>query len=141
MTRRDMVFQGVVALALITGIVGGNFVLHRWMLGNSTSREADAGIVTTTQGSNLSVDDEVELFDLKPVRREARAATQTDPAVRHELLKKLIAAKLPDASAEDRAAWLEKMEEISLETAAEILDLRSELRLFETERGTELPRI
>lgn len=42
MTRRDMALQASLVLALVCGIVGGNFLLHRLVIGNATSREASA---------------------------------------------------------------------------------------------------
>lgn len=141
MNRRDMAFQGIVALGVIVGIVGGNFALHRWMLGNATSREADAGIVIPAQDTNSSADDDADLFDLKPVRRSsAGVSAKSDQTAQREQLKKLIAAKLPNASAEDQATWLEKLEEVSLETAEGILDLRGELGSFDSQPSTESSR-
>ncbi len=138
MNRREMAFHGIVALGVIVGIVGGNFALHRWMLGNTTSREADAGTAMTVQGTDSSADDNADLFDLKPTqRRGTGAATSADPAVRREQLKKLIVSKLPDASAEDQSTWLEKLEEVSLETAEGILDLRGELGSFDSQPSAE----
>ena len=138
MNRRDMVFHGIVALSLIVGIVGGNFALHRWMLGNTTSREADAGTVSQTSGTDINADEDADLFDLKPTRRHAPAkSASTDSIARREFLKKLIATKLPDASDEDQAAWLEKLEEVPLETAEGILDLRGELGSLSTLPKTE----
>ncbi len=133
MNRRDMAFHGIVALGVIVGIVGGNFVLHRWMLGNTTSREADAGTVTTIQSTDAVADDDADLFDLKPARRSGTGTpTKPDQTARRELLKKLIAAKLPDVSVEERATWLEKLEEVPLEMAEGILDLRGELGGFDS---------
>ena len=133
LNRRDVVFHGVVALSLIVGVVGGNFALHRWMLGNTTSREADAGTVSQTSATDINADDDADLFDLKPTRRnEPAKATNTDSTARREFLKKLIATKLPEASEEDQAAWLEKLEEVPLETAEGILDLRGELGSLST---------
>lgn len=128
LNRRDMVFHGVVALSLIVGIVGGNFALHRWMLGNTTSREADAGTASQSSATDLKADDDADLFDLKPNRRSGPAKSHNpDSAARREFLKKLISSKLADATEEDQATWLEKLEEVPLETAEGILDLRGEL--------------
>ena len=54
MTQRTMALQGTLVLRLIVGIVGGNFVLHRWMLGDATSREVDAGTVTTNSSDDYA---------------------------------------------------------------------------------------
>ena len=91
MTQRNVALQGTLVLGLIVGIVGGNFVLHRWMLGDATSREVDAGTVTTN-----SSDD-----DLDEYRPTGRSATkQDDPVVLREQLRWLIVQKVPHASAE-----------------------------------------
>ena len=138
MNRRDMVFHGIVALGVIVGIVGGNFALHRWMLGNTTSREADAGTVSNVQDQDATVEDDADLFELKPVRRSGTGTpAKLDQTARRELLKKLIAAKLPDASVEEQAAWLEKLEEVPLEMAVGILDLRGELGSFDPQAVKE----
>ena len=119
MTRRDMALQGTLAFGLIVGIVGGNFVLHRWVLGNAASREADAGTTST----DLATED---LSEFAPTRRAT--AQVIDPAVQLERLRQLIARKLPDSSEEERQAWLEELSDSSLTAAEGILDLRGELQ-------------
>lgn len=118
MTRQQMALQGTLALALIVGIVGGNFILHRWMLGNTTSREADAGVAET----NPLPDD---LAEFAPTRRSSPKAI--DPEVQRQRLRQLIVRKLPNASDQEREDWLEELGDVPLSTAEGILDLRSEL--------------
>ena len=115
MTQRKMALQGTLVLGLIVGIVGGNFVLHRWMLGDATSREVDAGTATTN-----SSDDDLEEY--RPTSRSA--AMPTDPAVAREQLRWLIAQKCPHASVEEREGWLEELSDVPLHVAVGILDLR-----------------
>ena len=124
MTRRDMAFQATLALGLILGIVGGNFVLHRWVLGNATSREADAGTAAMSFEDN-------DLDEFAPRRHTTSRATEPgEPVARRELLRKLIAEKLPQASAEVRDAWLEELSDVSLKAAEGILDLRGQVGAF-----------
>ena len=127
MTRRDMALQGTLAFGLIVGIVGGNFVLHRWVLGNAASREADAGTTST----DLATED---LSEFAPTRRAT--AQVIDPAVQLERLRQLIARKLPDSSEEERQAWLEELSDSSLTAAEGILDLRGELQKLKAHDGT-----
>lgn len=115
MTRRDMTIQATLAFSLILGIVGGNFVLHRWVLGNAASREADAG----TASASLSQDD---LDEFPPIISSVKRSV--DPAKLRERLRKLIAAKLPNASDEERGVWLEELSDVSLLSAEGILELR-----------------
>lgn len=122
MVRRETVTQASLVLALVCGIVGGNFVLHRWMLGNVASREVNAGTsleVTT---------DELDLAEFAPRKR----LPMSDDAVGSEghavQLRKLIAEKLPQATDEERIAWEEELRELSLTAAAGVLDLRERLR-------------
>ena len=118
MTQRNVALQGTLVLGLIVGIVGGNFVLHRWMLGDATSREVDAGTATTN-----SSDD-----DLEEYRPTVRATSKvTDPAVVREQLRWLIAQKFPHASVEEREGWLEELGDLPFPVAVGILDLRGEL--------------
>ena len=134
MTRRDMAFQVTLALGLILGIVGGNFVLHRWVLGNTTSREADAG---TAPASHSQID--LDEF-APPIRSFSVSAAATDPVVRLEQLRRLIAEKLPHASAEVRDAWLEELSDVSLKAAEGILDLRGRVGTFPEIDETAQPR-
>ena len=119
MTQRKMALQGTLVFGLIVGIVGGNFVLHRWMLGDATSREVDAGIIATTNSS----DDDLEEF--RPTGRSTSKVT--DPAVVREQLRWLIAQKFPHASVEEREGWLEELGDLPFPVAVGILDLRGEL--------------
>ncbi|MFM9962880.1 MAG: hypothetical protein ACKV2Q_16845 [Planctomycetaceae bacterium] len=126
MTQRDMTRQGLLVFGLIVGIVGGNFVLHRWMLGNSTSREADAGTMAPSSSPSLSQD---ELDEFAP--RSRSTATPVDPATHRERLRKLIAQKLPDASADELDSWTEELSDVSLPMAEGILDLRGQVGALE----------
>ncbi len=119
MTQRTMALQVTLVLGLIVGIVGGNFVLHRWMLGDATSREVDAGTATTN-----SSDDDLEEY--RPTSRSTSMVT--DPVVVREQLRWLITQKFPHASVEEREGWLEELSDFSLPVAEGILDLRSELK-------------
>lgn len=134
MTRRDMAIQATVVLALVCGIVGGNFVLHRWVIGNAASREAGAD--TTKADVPLE-----NLDEFAPRRSELSESTSpSDPAKRRELLRKLIARKLPQASAEVRDAWLEELSNVPLTTAEGILDLRRQVGAFPEIDESTTPR-
>ena len=124
MTRRDMAIQATLVLGLVCGIVGGNFLLHRWVVGDATSREAGAG----TSSTRLERDDLDEFAP--PSRATIKAAVPSDPAVHRELLRKLIAEKLPQESAEVREAWLEELGDVSRKAAEGILDLRNQVGAF-----------
>lgn len=122
MTRRNMAIQATLIFGLVCGIVGGNFLLHRWVIGNTASREAGAG----TNSTGVSPDD---LDEFAPRSRSASAAAlSNDPVKQRELLRKLIAEKLPLASVAERDAWLEELSDVSLKAAEGILDLREQLR-------------
>lgn len=128
MTQRNVALQGTLVLGLIVGIVGGNFVLHRWMLGDATSREVDAGTATTN-----SSDDDLEEF-----RPTSRATSKTtDPVVLRVQLRWLIAQKIPHASAEEREGWLEELGDLPFPVAVGILDLRGELEKMKTKNVDE----
>lgn len=128
MTQRNVALQGILVLGLIVGIVGGNFVLHRWMLGDATSREVDAGTATTN-----SSDDDLEEF-----RPTGRTSTKvTDPAVLRERLRQLIALKCPHATLEEREGWVEELSDFSLPVAEGILDLRGELEKMKAKEADE----
>ncbi len=131
MTQRNVALQGTLVLGLIVGIVGGNFVLHRWMLGDATSREVDAGTATTN-----SSDDDLEEF-----RPTGRTSTKvTDPAVLRERLRQLIALKCPHATVEEREGWVEELSDFSLPVAEGILDLRGELEKMKAKEVDESVR-
>lgn len=131
MTQRKMALQGTLVLGLIVGIVGGNFVLHRWMLGDATSREVDAGTATTN-----SSDD-----DLEEYRPTVRATSKvTDPAVVREQLRWLIAQKFPHASVEEREGWLEELGDLPFPVAVGILDLRGELEKMKANDAQAIDR-
>ena len=121
MTRRDMAIQATLGLVLVCGIVVGNFLLHRWVIGSAASREANAG----TSSASPSHDD---LDEFAPRRRET--FVPVDPARKRVLLWKLIAARLPLASAEVREAWLEELNNETLTVAEGILDLRGQVGAF-----------
>lgn len=124
MTRREMALQATLVLSLICGIVGGNFVLHRWVIGDAASREAGAG----TAGSDSSLDD---LDEFAPRGRTIANSTLTlEPAAHREQLRKLIAEKLPRATPEEREAWLEELNDLSLPAAEGVLDLRGQVGAF-----------
>lgn len=131
MTRREMTLQGALVLALVCGIVGGNFLLHRWVIGSATSREASAG---------TPLHDDLDEF--APSRRAtSQTAASNDPAAHRELLQKLIAEKLPQASTAERETWLEELSEVSLKTAEGVLDLRHQVGAFPEIDETPTPRI
>ena len=132
MTQRTMALQGTLVLGLIVGIVGGNFVLHRWMLGDATSREVDAGTATT----NSSPDDDLEEY--RPTSRTTSIVA--DPAVVREQLRWLIAQKVPHASVEEREGWLEELGDLPLPVAVGILDLRGELEKMKTKEDQAVER-
>lgn len=124
MTRREMTLQATLVLSLICGIVGGNFVLHRWVIGDAASREAGAG----TAGGKSSLDD---LDEFAPRRHKVGSSTlREDPAARREQLRMLIAEKLPQATREERDAWLDELSDLSLPAAAGVLDLRGQVGAF-----------
>ena len=128
MTQRKMALQGTLVLGLIVGIVGGNFVLHRWMLGDATSREVDAGTATANSSSD----------DLEEYRPTGRTTSKvTAPAVLRERLRQLIALKCPHATVEEREGWLEELSDFSLPVAEGILDLRSELEKLKAKEVNE----
>ena len=121
MKRREMVIQATLVLGLVCAVVGGNFVLHRWVIGNAASREASAD----TQPTELPQDD---LDEFAPTRRAASGSVvSNDPEVQRTRLRKLIAAKLPQATDDERDAWLEQLGDVSLEVACGILDLRAQV--------------
>ncbi len=117
MTRRDMTFQGLLALGLVVGIVGGNFALHRWMFGNVTSRDAAADTVPAT------TDDEPVFV---PRRATTPSGTAQPTAAHREQLRKLIETHLPNATADEAEAWLEELQDLPLPTAEGILNLRQQ---------------
>ncbi len=124
MKRREMAIQATLALGLVCGIVGGNFVLHRWVIGNAASREASAD----TQPTELPQDD---LDEFAPTSRAASGSVvSNDPEVQRTWLRKLITAKLPQATDDEREAWLEKLSDVSLEVACGILELRGQVGAF-----------
>ena len=124
MSRREMTIRGLMVLGVVVGIVAGNFVLHRWLLGNATSREADAGVAPTS----VAADDLAEFAPQR--RRVAQVGVPTDSAARLEQLRTLIAEKLPHASVAEREAWSEELKDVSLQAAAGILDLREQVGAF-----------
>ena len=128
MTQRNVALQGTLVLGLIVGIVGGNFVLHRWMLGDATSREVDAGTATTNSSDE----------DLEEYRPTSRSTSMvTDPAVLRVQLRWLIAQKFPHASVEEREGWLEELGDLPFPVAVGILDLRGELEKMKTKKVDE----
>lgn len=137
MQAREMKFQGLVALGVVVGIVGGNFVMHRWMLGNATSRPADAGIhsgdseATPRNVNNRNVnnsENEIDFSDLAPRRRDATSVKDAaNRPARRESLAQRISQKFPDMPADEQAAWVDELESVSLETADGILELRRQV--------------
>lgn len=124
MTRREMATQATLVLSLVCGIIGGNFVLHRWVIGDATSREAGAG--TTGTGAPLE-----DLDEFAPRRREAIGSSVPDkPKAHREQLRQLIATKLPTATEDLREAWLDELSDLSLNTAEGILDLKRQVGAF-----------
>ncbi len=124
MTRRDMAIQATLVLSLVCGIVGGNFLLHRWVIGNTASREASANTAKA----------EVPINDLGEFAPRSRAISESelasDPDKRRELLRKLIARRLPTSSDAERETWLEELSDESLNTAEGILELRIQVGAF-----------
>jgi hypothetical protein len=134
MKRREMAIQATVVLSLVCGIVGGNFVLHRWVIGNAASREAGAG----TEPAGLPQED---LDEFAPVSRAiSRPAATNDPAVHRERLRKLIAVKLPTSTEVEREAWFEELSDVSLGVAEGILDLRGRVGAFPQIDDSATPR-
>ena len=134
MTRRDMALQGTLVLALVCGIVGGNFLLHRWVIGNAASREAGAD--TTKAGVPLD-----DLDDFAPRRgTTATLDASRDPAKHRERLRKIIARKLPTLSDAEREGWVEELSNVSLTMAEGILDLRSQVGAFPVIDESAAPR-
>ena len=131
MTRRDMAIQGAMGLILVCGIVGGNFLLHRWVIGSAASREANAD--TSPVGS---LHDDLDEF--APRRRVT--IIPDDSKTKLVLLRKLIAAKLPEASVEVREAWLQELSGVTLKVAEGILDLRGQVGAFPEIDETAQPR-
>lgn len=119
-----MALQATLVFTLICGIVGGNFVLHRWVIGDAASREAGA----SARSENLTQED---LDEFAPPTRVTPNATVTrDPVAHREQLRKLIEEKLPQASREVRDAWLEELSDLSLRAAEGVLDLRGQVGAF-----------
>lgn len=134
MKRREMVLQVTVVLSLVCGIVGGNFVLHRWVIGNAASREAGAA----TEPAELPQED---LDEFAPMGRvTSRPAATNDPKVHRERLRKLIAVKLPSSTEAEREAWLEELSDVSLGVAEGILDLRGRVGAFPQIDESATPR-
>jgi len=126
-----MTFQGVVAFGVVVGIVGGNFVLHRWVLGNVTSREADAGMMTSTAATPTRELSPREALDEPDFAAPRRANSTIEPshvaAARRARLIALIADTLPNASSDEQAAWFDKLQDVQPDVAADILNLRREV--------------
>lgn len=134
MTRRDMALQATLVFTLICGIVGGNFVLHRWVIGDAASREAGA----SARSENSSQDD---LDEFAPASRvTSNSAVMRDPVAHRDQLRKLIAEKLPQASREVRDAWLEELSDLSLQAAEGVLDLRGQVGAFPQIDASPQPR-
>ena len=126
MTRRQMTFQTLLAFGLVVGIVGGNFWVQRWFFSQATSRVVDAA---ATDGRETEFDDiDWNSPDLAP-RRAVSSTTAADKSstARRQRLIEIIAAKLPEASAEERTAWLEELQDLSPDAASGILELRQQV--------------
>ena len=126
MTRRQMTLQTLLAFGLVVGIVGGNFLVQRWFYSHATSRVVDAA---ATDGRETESDDiDWNSPDLAP-RRSVCSTTAADgsSATRRQRLIEIIAAKLPEASAEERTAWLEELQDLSPDAASGILELRQQV--------------
>lgn len=132
MTRRDMATQATLVLTLVCGIVGGNFLLHRWVIGNAASREAGAETVK----AGVPVDD---LDEFAPHIRKISESV-SDPAKHRNQLRKLIARKLPTLSDAEREGWVEELSNVSLTMAEGILDLRSQVGAFPVIDESATPR-
>jgi len=126
MTRREMTFQTFLAFGLVVGIVGGNFLVQRWCFSHATSRVVDAAAIDGQETQSDDID--WNSPDLAP-RRAASSTTAADesPAARRQRLIEIIAAKLPEASAEERSAWLEQLQDLSPDAASGILELRQQV--------------
>ncbi len=126
MTRREMTFQTLLAFGLVVGIVGGNFLVQRWFFSHPSSRVLDAA---ATDGRETQSDDiDWNAPDLAP-RRAVSSTTAGDEssAARRQRLIQIIAAKLPEASVEERTAWLEQLQDLSPDVASGILELREQV--------------
>jgi hypothetical protein len=126
MTRREMTFQTLLASSLVVGIAGGNFLVQRWYFGHAASRVVDAAAIDGHEAESDDID--WNSPDLAP-RRAASSTTAADesPAARRQRLIEIIAAKLPEASAEERTAWLEQLQDLSPGAASGILELRQQV--------------
>ncbi len=120
MARRDMAVHGAVVLALIVGIVGGNFCVHRWLLSDVTSRTADAG-------TSAAQPDDLDLAQLAPRPANRNVSSNLDRATARERLRAIIAERLPNATDDERAAWFESLRDVPLVDVNGILELRQQL--------------
>lgn len=134
MTRRDMALQAALVLSLVCGIVGGNFLLHRLVIGSATSREASADTTNAV--------DPVENLDEFAPRSRTMSASEVsnDPAKHRDQLRKLIARKLPSLTDAEREGWVEELSNVSLMEAEGILDLRSQVGAFPVIDESATPR-
>ena len=128
MTRREMTIQTLLTSSLVVGIVGGNFLVQRWFFSHATSRVVDAA---ATDGRETESDDiDWNAPDLAPRRAASSTSTTAadqSSAARRQRLIEIIAAKRPEASAEERTAWLEQLQDVSPDTAYGILELRQQV--------------
>lgn len=132
MASREMGFHGVVALGVVVGIVSGNFVLHRWMLGNATSRPVNADTSQNRiEPASHHAEQSPEASDLPefpPFQKELSPEQIAQrKAANRERLAKVIAEKFPAMSADQQQAWLEQLDDVAPDVAAGILELRSQL--------------
>lgn len=120
MARNRLVIEAVLVLVLVVGIVGGNFMLNRRVIGDAASRAASADTVTSV------VDEDLEQY--APQRfRSATAPAARDSVSRRDNLRKLVLAKLPQATPEEIDAWCDELGDLSLSVAEGILDLKAQV--------------
>ena len=129
MSRRDAALQGTLVFGLILGIVGGNFALHRWIMGSASSREADAGVTN----HDPLLDD---LAEFAP--NGSPAATIVDPAAHRARLKWLIDQMMPSASADEVENLMDELADVPLPVAEGVLDLRRELDKLKAQHDSAL---
>ena len=144
MASRDMGFHGVIALGVVVGIVSGNFVLHRWMLGNATSRPVSADTnrnrVEPASHDAEQSSEANDLPELPPLQKELSPEQVAQrKAANRERLAKVIAEKFPSMSADQQQAWLEQLDDVAPDVAAGILELRSQIGPLDSESGKAHP--
>ena len=127
MNRRDMVFEMCLALFAVTAIVVGNFLVQRWWTSGQTARVADA---TTEPNASPIAPESVrpdDLDDFIPPRPVSDQSSAAKSARNRQRLQALIAEQLPDASDDEREAWLKQLDDLPFEAAVGILETRRQV--------------